>query len=94
MFLMSQLPPCSRGGMVRAASPAAWRSASPVRPPSWQPSSSGGSASGGTRFGSVAISARSRLFHVASSSWLGAVPISPGWVTPAKRTPGMWREVA
>ena len=29
-----------------------------------------------------------------SSSWLGAVPMRPGWMIPAKRTPGMWRELA
>ena len=31
--------------------------------------------------------ARSRLFQMASSSWLGAVPMRPGWIMPAKRTP-------
>jgi len=41
-----------------------------------------------------AIKAASRLFQVASISDDGAVPMRPGWEIPAKRTPGMWRDVA
>jgi hypothetical protein len=36
----------------------------------------------------------SRVFHVARSEAEGAVPIRPGWEMPAKRTPGMCRDVA
>jgi len=56
-------------------------------------SGSGGSPSGGTRSGSVAISARSRAFQRASRSADGAVPNRPGWVMPVYSTPGTWREV-
>ena len=59
-----------------------------------RPAAAGGSASGGTRFGSVAIRSPSRLFHLASSSLDGAVPIRPGWTMPVKETRGTWREVA
>jgi formamidase len=44
--------------------------------------SSGGSASGGTRSGSVAMRSRSRRFHRSSSSADGAVPNRPGCVIP------------
>jgi hypothetical protein len=50
---MSQLPPCSRGGTVRAPSAAILFF-------------NGGLASGGTRVGLVAISAASRAFHASS----------------------------
>lgn len=36
----------------------------------------------------------SRSFQVASNSGEGAVPINPGWVTPANRTPGICRDEA
>ena len=39
---------------------------------------SGGNATGGTALAWAAISSPSRLFHVASNSAEGAVPISPG----------------
>ena len=54
----------------------------------------GGRASGGTRSGSVSISACSRAFQRPSSSGDGAVPISPGWTIPVNDTPGTCREVA
>jgi hypothetical protein len=57
-------------------------------------SGSGGSANGGTRFGSVSISACSRAFHLASSSDEGAVPIKPGCTMPVQDTPGTCRDVA
>ena len=57
-------------------------------------SGSGGSASGGTRLGSVAIRSVSRFVHFASSSADGAVPIRPGWWMPTYEHSGMWREVA
>ena len=52
-------------------------------------SGSGGSASGGTRSGSVAIRSVSRLVHFASSSADGAVPIRPGWWMPTYEHSGM-----
>lgn len=39
-------------------------------------------------------STASLLFHLASNSADGAVPMSPGWGAPSKPTPGMCREVA
>ena len=56
-FLMSCLPPFSRGGAVRAASAAARVNSAPLREPRTAESGSGGGANGGTRFGSVSISA-------------------------------------
>ncbi|SKZ14384.1 Uncharacterised protein [Mycobacteroides abscessus subsp. abscessus] len=58
------------------------------------PLGSGGSASGGTRSGSVAISAPSRAFQVANNCGLGAVPINPGCTIPVYFTCGTWRLVA
>ena len=52
----------------------------------------GGLARPGTRVGLVAISAASRSFQVASSFGSGRQPIRPGWIRPAKFTPGMWRD--
>ena len=40
----------------------------------------------------VEISSASRLFHSARTSAEGAQPRIPGWMRPAKRTCGMWRE--
>jgi hypothetical protein len=40
----------------------------------------------------ASISSPSRLFQVARTSAEGAQPRIPGWIRPAKRTPGMWRE--
>jgi len=91
---MSWLPPFSRGGAVRAASPATRSNSAPVSEPRIAESASGASASGGTLLGSVAMRAPSRVFHVESSCAEGAVPISPGWTMPVKLTPGTWREVA
>ena len=85
---MSWLPPFSRGGAVRAASAGDPVELGPGTEPRTANSGSGGSASGGTRFGSVSISACSRAFHLASSSADGAVPISPGWTMPANDTAG------
>ena len=44
--------------------------------------------------GPASTSAPSRSFQIFRSSALGAVPINPGWMSPAKRTPGMWRDDA
>ncbi len=52
----------------------------------------GGLARPGTRVGLVAISAASRSFQVASIFGSGRQPIRPGWIRPAKFTPGMWRD--
>ena len=90
---MSWLPPFSRGGAVRAPSPATRSKSAPVSEPRIAESGSGGKASGGTRFGSVAIRSPSRLFHVFSSSADGAVPMRPGWTMPVNFTPGMCRDV-
>ena len=79
---MSWLPPFSRAGTVRAPSRATFSSADPLSVPASVWSTSGGSASGGTRSGSLSISACSRRFHSASRSADGAVPNSPGWVMP------------
>lgn len=107
---MSQLPPFSRPGTVRAAS-AAIRSHSGSLPalaaqcpnlPSIAPLGLGSVASGRVAITeqsvfcagvpSSATSARSRSFHMARSSAEGAVPMRPGWMSPAKRTPGRCRE--
>jgi hypothetical protein len=91
----STLPPCSRGGIVRAPSASTLSKTSLDRSwPTYAPCGSGGKATGGTALACSAMSPRSRLFHVASSSCDGAVPIKPGCDTPAKRTPGMCREEA
>ncbi len=86
---MSWFPPFSRGGAVRAASPATRAYSDSGNDPSTANSGSGGNASGGTRFGSVSISACSREFQRANNSADGAVPIRPGWINPANETPGM-----
>ncbi len=91
---MSWLPPFSRGGAVRAASLATRSNSAPVSVPRMAASGSGGSASGGTRPGSWAMSAASRAFQRPSSSAEGAVPISPGCTMPVKDTPGTCRDVA
>src|SRR5690242_12911132 len=93
-FLISQFPPCSRGGTVRAASLATRSYRAPFKEPRTAFFGLGKLASGGTRLGFVATSSDSRLFHLASKSAEGAQPIRPGCVRPAKRTPGMWRDVA
>jgi hypothetical protein len=46
----------------------------------------------GTRVGSVAINAVSRSFQIASNFGSGRQPIRPGWIRPAKFTPGMCRD--
>ena len=40
----------------------------------------------------LAIGRLSRVFQVSSSFWSGRQPIRPGWMRPAKFTPGMWRD--
>lgn len=57
--------------------------------PTYAPIGSGGNATAGMAFVCAAMSSPSRLFQVASSSADGAVPIKPGWDTPANRTPGI-----
>ncbi len=89
---MSQLPPCSRGGTVRAPSPAALSRSAPCNAPMCAVLGAGGFASGGTRLGLVSISACSRRFQVSSSFLSGRQPIRPGWISPAKFTPGIWRD--
>ena len=66
LTLLLDLP--DGAGMVRAASLPAFLSASPFRVPSSTPSGVGPNASGGTRFGLLAMSSASRLFHLARSS--------------------------
>lgn len=91
-FLMSQFPPCSgRPGIVRAPSlpTRAFTSSSAV--PACTLFGSGGCAT--TRVSDVVeISSASRLFHSARISGDGAHPKMPGWMRPAKRTPGMCRD--
>src|SRR6202011_676527 len=89
---MSQLPPCSRGGTVRAPSAAILALTSPLAWPAWVVGANGGLARPGTRVGLVAISAASRAFQLASIFGSGRQPIRPGWIRPAKLTPGTWRE--
>src|SRR5215210_2262614 len=78
-FFMSTLPPCSRGGTVRAASLAIRSNSSEPasRVPRMALSASGGSASGGTRSGSMSMRACSRRFHSARSSAEGALADKP-----------------
>lgn len=40
-----------------------------------------------TAFSPSSTSFFSLSFQMSSSSWLGAVPISPGWINPGNRTP-------
>ena len=106
---MSQLPPFSRPGTVRAASPATLsHDESPIIVAQWPsfpsiaPLGLGKQASGRVAMcltsvfslsvPSSATSAASRSFHISRSSCDGAVPMSPGWIRPGKRTPGMLRE--
>lgn len=77
-FLMSQFPPCSLGGMDRAPSLLTLSAASPESLPTTAPLSVGSLANAGTRCGSVSNNFFSRLFHSASNSWEGAVPMMPG----------------
>src|SRR5882672_7642317 len=90
--LMSQLPPCSRGGTVRAPSAAILLLTSPLAFPQCAVGANGGAASGGTRSGSVAMIAASRAFQVSSNFLSGRQPMRPGWMRPAKLTPGTCRE--
>ena len=68
---MSQLPPCSRGGTVRAPSAPIFALTSPLARPACAVGAKGGLASPGTRVGLVAISAFSRSFQVASNLRIG-----------------------
>ena len=77
-FLMSWLPPFSRAGTVLAPSCAMRFATSPLALPPRLLLAKAGRPKGGTRFGSVSMSACSRRFHLASSSADGAVPNSPG----------------
>lgn len=91
-FLMSQLPPCSgRPGMVLAPSLPTFAFVSSSAVPACTLLGSGGCATIRDR-DVVEISSASRLFHSARISGDGAQPRIPGWMRPAKRTPGMWRE--
>ncbi len=78
---------------MRAPSAAALARASPVILPMWAVPANGGLARPGTRSGSVAISAFSRSFHMSSMGLSGRQPMRPGWIRPAKFTPGIWREL-
>src|ERR1700743_2474213 len=89
---MSQLPPCSRGGTVRAPSAPILALTSPLAWPACAVAANGGLAKPGTRVGLVAIKAASRSFQVLSIFGSGRQPIRPGWIRPAKLTPGMWRD--
>ena len=68
---MSQLPPCSRGGTVRAPSARDLGLGVALGRPACAVGANGGLASAGTRVGLVAISAVSRSFQVASSLRIG-----------------------
>ena len=72
-FLMSWLPPFSRGGCGAGGLGGDPVNSAPERLPRMAESGSGGSASGGTRSGSVSISACSRAFHLAEQRrrWCG-----------------------
>ncbi|MNG20618.1 hypothetical protein D3C84_1048890 [compost metagenome] len=54
---------------------------------------SGALAKGGTRVGWVSISSCSRRFQSPSITGSGRQPINPGWIRPAKLTPGMCLEL-
>jgi hypothetical protein len=93
-FLMSQFPPCSgRPGIVRAPSLPIFAFREASAEPAWAFCSLGGCATMRSRCECVEMSSPSRLFHVERTSAEGAQPSIPGWMRPAKRTPGMWREL-
>src|SRR5699024_11549326 len=77
-FLISQFPPFSLGGTVRAPSLATRSKSSPFKPPRTAFSLVGRFAKGGTRLGFESTNSCSRLFHSSSISCEGATPISPG----------------
>ena len=79
-------------GIVRAPSLATLLATSAPALPAWAPLDIGGWAT--TRLWSVfaAISSPSRRFHSARTSAEGAHPRIPGWIRPANRTWGIWRE--
>jgi hypothetical protein len=90
---MSQFPPCSgRPGIVLAPSLPIFSFKSPVAEPACTFFALGGSATVRLRWVCVEMSSPSRLFHNSRTSAEGAQPRIPGWMRPAKRTPGMWRE--
>lgn len=91
-FLISQLPPCSGlPGMVLAPSLPTFSLMSSDAVPAWTFCGSGGSAT--TRSSVFAeMSSPSLLFHSARTSGEGAQPRIPGWISPAKRTPGICRD--
>ena len=81
---MSQLPPCSRGGTVRAPSAAAaFCGVAGHAAHVGRLRRTAGVTAAGTRLGLVSNSAFSRLFQVSSSSLEGRHPISPGCMMPA-----------
>lgn len=90
---MSQFPPCSgRPGIVRAPSLPTFSAIEESPLPTWTLWGSGSFATSRPRCEQAFTSSDSRLFQVARISGEGAQPRMPGWMSPAKRTPGMWRE--
>lgn len=90
------LPPArgdaeTEGKALMPSGAAAHRPQAVANSPPWAGRDGGARASVG---GALSHSAFSRSFQIFRSSCEGAVPINPGWIIPAKRTPGMWREEA
>lgn len=91
--LMSQLPPCSGlPGIVLAPSLPIFSFTDASAEPAWTLVGLGGSATVRLRCVCVEINSPSRLFQSSRTSGEGAQPRTPGWIRPAKRTPGMCRE--
>jgi hypothetical protein len=89
-FLMSQFPPCSGlPGIVLAPSRPTFSLMLPSPLPTCTLCGLGGSATTRSICEQDWISSPSRLFHSARISGEGAQPKIPGWIKPAKRTPGM-----
>src|SRR4051794_15377238 len=72
---MSTLPPCSRGGTVRAPSLATRSKSEPLKVPRIALLASGGRASGGTRSGFVSMRACSRRFPSGRRQGEGGHPV-------------------
>ena len=90
---MSQFPPCSgRPGMVLAPSLPTFSLISEGAFPACTFVGLGGWATMRSMWEQAWISSLSRLFHVVRISADGAQPRMPGWMRPAKRTPGICRE--
>lgn len=79
-------------GIVRAPSLATFSLISSEALPAWVFVGFGGCATIRSSIVFAEISSPSRRFHSARTSAEGAHPKIPGWIKPAKRTCGMWRE--